>query len=341
MLQVERPMLDMMSFLICPQCRGAVTRDGDSIRCRACGAGYPVLSDVPQFDLLQTQAPHSTAVGGDRDQRRSFWDHGWEARFQSDHAFLNDLRSRADWDAYLEREIITLRGEGHVSVIEAGGDTIRNKVVLDIGCGAGAVGAMFGHRGARYIGIDHSRHAAMYSLRHLRAAGGEGFTAQGNAEALPLIDDSIDVVYSNGVLHHTPNFQTAMDEAYRVLKPGGRAIIALYATNSIQFGFLRLLGIMKGKFSRRAMDAWMGEASEGAWRTQSRMNPWTETFSAAQLRQVVRKYGVRDFVLRKNGHPIGQIPRVGRHLMRYGLMRRIDRLLEPTLGDMLIMSFTK
>ncbi|MBS0418985.1 MAG: methyltransferase domain-containing protein [Proteobacteria bacterium] len=333
----------MMSVLMCPQCRGTVAREGDSIRCRSCGASYPVLGDVPQFDLPKTEAAlNTTDVGGDRDHRRTFWDHGWEARFQSgDHAFLNNLKSRADWDAYFEREIPHLRSEGHVSVIEAGGPAIRDKIVLDIGCGAGAVGAMFGHSGARYIGIDHSRHAAMYTLRHLRAAGGDGFTAQGNAETLPLLDNSIDVVYSNGVLHHTPNFRTAMDEAYRVLKPGGRAIIALYAKNSIQFGVIRLLGFLRGKFSRRDQDAWMGEASEGAWRTQGRMNPWTETFSAEQLREVVRKYGVRDLVLRKNGHPIMHIPRVGPGLMRSSLVRRIDRLLEPTLGDMLVMSFTK
>jgi SAM-dependent methyltransferase/uncharacterized protein YbaR (Trm112 family) len=335
-------MLDMMSFLICPQCRGGVAREGDLIRCQTCGEGYPVIGDVPQFDLPKTEvAVVETDVGGDRDHRRTYWDHGWEARFQNDHAYLNDLKSRADWDAYLDGETSLLRREGHVSVIEANPDAIRNRVVLDIGCGAGAVGAMFGHCGAHYIGIDHSRHAAMYSLRHLRAAGGDGFTAQGNAEALPLMDDSIDVVYSNGVLHHTPNFQTAMDEAFRVLKPGGKAIIALYATYSTQFGVLRLLGVLKGKFSRRSMDSWMGEASEGAWRTQNRLNPWTETFSAAQLRRTVSKYHVRDFTIRKSGHPIGEIPRLGRHLLRYRPIRWVDQLLVPMLGDMLIMTFTK
>jgi ubiquinone/menaquinone biosynthesis C-methylase UbiE len=101
----------------------------------------------------------------------------------------------------------------HVSVVEAGRDAIRGKVLLDIGCGAGTSGAMFGYMGAQYIGVDHSRHPAMYTLRHLRAVGADGFTVQGNAESLPTRNESIDVVYSNGVLHRTPNLLVAMDEA--------------------------------------------------------------------------------------------------------------------------------
>jgi ubiquinone/menaquinone biosynthesis C-methylase UbiE len=50
----------------------------------------------------------------------------------------------------------------------------------------------------------------------------------GNAEELQFADDEFDVVVSLGVLHHTPNTQNAIDEVYRVLKPGGEAVIMLY-----------------------------------------------------------------------------------------------------------------
>jgi hypothetical protein len=89
------------------------------------------------------------------------------------------------------------------------------------------------------------------------------------------------------------------------------------------------------------MDHWMGEASEGAWRTEGRMNPWTETFSAAQLRRIASGYGARDVLIRKSGHPIGEIPRIGPRLMRSSWARRLDESLKPLLGDMLIISFTK
>src|ERR1700733_4175392 len=330
-------MIDMTSFLACPKCRGNLSRGGDFLACANCARQYPIIDDIPQFDLPTSNGP----ADGGRDVRRDYWDNGWKARFQGDHAFQATLQTRSDWSAYLEREIQVLGESRHVMVVEANRATVQDKVVLDIGCGSGTSGALFGYLGAHYIGVDHSRHAAAHALRNLQGAGGDGFTAQGNAEALPIRDASVDVVYTNGVLHHTPNFLTAMDEAYRVLKPGGKAIIALYATYSTQFGALRLIGVLKGHMTRRAQTRWMGDASEGSWRTGDRLNPWTQTFSKAQLRKVIRKYPLRRLVIRKNGHPIGDFPRYGLRLMRFGPIRTLDRLLEPTLGSMLVMCFDK
>jgi SAM-dependent methyltransferase len=332
-------MIDMTSFLVCPKCRCHLARGSASFACTKCAHQYPIIDEVPQFDLPTSPEPGGGEAG--RDVRRDYWDHGWEARMQGDHAFQAELRTRDEWSAYLEREIQVLGENRHVMVVEADRDTVHDKVVLDIGCGSGTSGALFGYLGAHYIGVDHSRHAAARALRNLRAAGGDGFTAQGNAEALPIRDDSVDVVYSNGVLHHTPNFLTAMDEAFRVLKPGGKAIIALYATYSTQFGVTRLLGVLKGNISRGARIRWLNEVSEGAWRTGNRLNPWTQTFSETQLREVVRKYPMQDLVIRKNGHPIGDFPRYGPGLMRSGVVRALDRVLEPALGSMLVMSFYK
>jgi ubiquinone/menaquinone biosynthesis C-methylase UbiE/uncharacterized protein YbaR (Trm112 family) len=331
--------MEMTSFLACPQCRGDLNRTSAAFECQTCKMQYPLLDDVPQFDLPKPAAADVDHAG--RDVRRNYWNHGWEARFHGDHAFLNALKSRADWVGYLESSIEKLRSHGHVSCVEAGREVVNGKVVLDIGCGSGTTGATFAYCGAHYIGLDHSANAAMFSLRHLRGVGGDGFTVQGNAESLPIRDNSIDVVYSNGVLHHTPNFLTAMDEAYRVLKPGGTAIIALYSTYSTQFGVVRLLGILKGHLSQKAMERWMGEASEGDWRTADRRNPWTDTFSEAQLRRVVRKYNVRGLTFRKHGSPIGELPRIGSRLARLALVRSIDRALQQWLGSMLIMSFSK
>ncbi len=332
-------MLDMTSFLVCPVCRGGLTRERDGFVCPNDGKRYPLQDDVPQFDL-----PASAQAGADvqgRDERRSYWDHGWEARFQRDHAFLRDLKSRADWEAYLQGAENRLRACGHVSCVEAGPPFINGKVMLDIGCGSGTSGALFAYRGAKYIGLDHSSHAAKYALRHVRSVAGDGFTVQGNAERLPIRTDSIDIVYSNGVLHHTPNIMTTMDEVYRVLKPGGKAVIALYATYSTQFGLLRLMGWLKGHFSRDSMERWMGNASEGDWRTGDRLNPWTETFSRRGMRNLVRKYPVTEVTIRKNGTPIGELPRLGTRLLRLPLVPKLDRALEPLFGSMLILSFRK
>ena len=331
--------MDMNSFLVCPRCRGALERSKAALECLACGNAYPLVDDVPLFDL-----PDRAAVAGEqseRDNRRTYWDQGWQARFQGDHAFLDGLKLRSDWAGYLEPTIATLSRRGHVSCVEARREVVNGKVVLDIGCGGGATGATFAYWGAHYIGLDHSPAAATQALRHLKAVGGDGFAVQANAEALPIRDNSIDVVYSNGVLHHTPNFGIAMDEAYRVLKPNGKAIIALYATYSATFGLLRLYGLLKGNLSRRAIKRWMCVASEGHWRTGGRLNPWTETFSAGELSKFVSKYHVSGLAFRRNSPPIEELPRIGPKLARLAPFRWLDSVLEPSLGSMLIMSFNK
>jgi ubiquinone/menaquinone biosynthesis C-methylase UbiE len=332
--------VDLTSVLACPSCRGTLTRSEAAFRCSTCARDYAIEAGVPQFD------PPAPAMSGPafetaaREERRDYWDKGWEARYARDHAHLARLTTAADWRAYLEAESVRLRAVRHISCLEAGRDVVAGKVVLDIGCGGGISSALFGYFGARYLGVDHSPHAAAYARRHLEAVAGEGFSVQGNAERLPFRDSSIDVVYSNGVLHHTPHLATAMDEAYRVLKPGGRAVIGLYSTYSTQFGLIQIAGRAR-HLGGQARDRFMSHHTEHAWRTTGRLNPWTKTYSRREVTAMVRKYAIDDLKFRFNGNPIGELPFFGRRLMRLGVVRRLDRSLEPLLGSMLITSFTK
>ncbi|MBK9249262.1 MAG: class I SAM-dependent methyltransferase [Ignavibacteria bacterium] len=58
-----------------------------------------------------------------------------------------------------------------------------------------------------------------------------------DAENMPFDDNSFDAVYSFGVIHHTPNIQKTIEETYRILKPGGQAIISVYNRNSAHYYF--------------------------------------------------------------------------------------------------------
>lgn len=107
--------------------------------------------------------------------------------------------------------------------------------VLEVGCGQGTDALYCCQRmnvGGSYIGVDYSDASIASARRSLqqcchRLSVVPQFTV-GNAEALQFEQDRFDCVLSIGVLHHTPNTQQAIDEVYRVLKPGGRAVIALY-----------------------------------------------------------------------------------------------------------------
>jgi SAM-dependent methyltransferase len=106
----------------------------------------------------------------------------------------------------------------------------EGEVVLDVGCGAGTdlllAARRVGPRG-RAIGVDMTE-----AMRRRAAAGAEECelvsvdVRDGDATALPVDDQSIDVVISNGVLNLVPDKPRAFAEIARVLKPGGRAQIA-------------------------------------------------------------------------------------------------------------------
>lgn len=106
------------------------------------------------------------------------------------------------------------------------GDPVAGESVLDLGSGAGfdalQAAAMVGPTG-RVIGIDMT--PAMLEKSRANAAllglGNVEFR-QGFLEALPVDNESIDLVISNGVVNLCPDKASAMAEAYRVLKPGGR-----------------------------------------------------------------------------------------------------------------------
>jgi len=120
----------------------------------------------------------------------------------------------------------------------------KGKKVLEIGIGNGADGAMFALNGGIYTGADLTEAALEATRKHFAVLGLKGDFQKQNAEKLTFNDEAFDLVYSHGVLHHTPNTQAAIDEVHRVLKPGGRAIIMLYHKHSFNY-YARIMSYMR------------------------------------------------------------------------------------------------
>jgi len=100
---------------------------------------------------------------------------------------------------------------------------IVGKEVLDAGCGGGRYTVAWRLLGAkRAIGIDVSWLGIESARRQILNAGIDSVTFElGNVLKLPFVDNSFDIVFSNGVLHHTSNWKAGVAELVRVLKPGG------------------------------------------------------------------------------------------------------------------------
>lgn len=104
----------------------------------------------------------------------------------------------------------------------------RGKKVLEIGCGIGTDLARFAAGGADVTALDLSGSAIELARKNFSLRGLAGAIAEGNGEDLPFDDDHFDMVFAHGVLQYTEDTQKMVDEARRVLKPGGLFISQLY-----------------------------------------------------------------------------------------------------------------
>jgi SAM-dependent methyltransferase len=160
----------------------------------------------------------------------------------------------------------------------AGFAEARGKRVLEIGCGNGADAVMFAKHGAAYVGVDLTDAAVEATRRHLALEGLEGRCGLANVEHLCYARESFDIVYSFGVLHHTSSPEKAVHEVWRVLKPGGVALIMLYHRHSLHYYahillYMRvrlLLEILRRRLRRRGGEraeprGARGTADRGIW----------------------------------------------------------------------------
>lgn len=99
----------------------------------------------------------------------------------------------------------------------------KGKTVLDAGCGGGRYSVAWRLLGAASVtGIDLSKPGLADAQARVKAAGIDGVQFQESTVLqLPFPDHAFDVVYSNGVLHHSVDWQAGTRELVRVLKPGG------------------------------------------------------------------------------------------------------------------------
>ncbi len=112
-------------------------------------------------------------------------------------------------------------------------ELLKNRLVLDVGCGVGLYIPLVSKYAINVIGLDYSDISLREAKDNIQEMKIDNVHfIHGDAEFLPIFDNQLDVVYSLGVLHHTPNTAQAIDEIYRVLRPNGVAVVMLYKTYS-------------------------------------------------------------------------------------------------------------
>lgn len=129
--------------------------------------------------------------------------------------------------------------------------------LLEIGCGMGTDLLQFARGGALCTGIDLTPRSVEITRHRFALYDMPGNFLVADGERLPFPDESFDVVYSNGVLHHTPNTAAAVREVHRVLRQGGLAKVMLYHRHSLYYWGEIVLhrGLLRGQFLRGSTPA--------------------------------------------------------------------------------------
>lgn len=176
---------------------------------------------------------------GLKEDVRDFWNRA---------ACGEELFLSADDAAGFEREA-EIRYEIEPYILDfADFGSARGLKVLEIGVGLGADHVEFAKAGADLTGIDLTDRAIALTRERVRLLGLKSELMVADAERLPFEDGTFDLVYSWGVIHHSPDTPAAAREIMRVLKSGGRFAVMIYQRQSI-IGYMLWLryGLLAGK----------------------------------------------------------------------------------------------
>lgn len=205
-----------LKWLTCPICGGDLTSqsegthdvvDGDVV----CSNGhvFPVVRGVPR--LLPSQQMASAEAG--KSIRESFsreWSH---YDYDADRTWGQTVdERRADFLRHIDRTA----------------DFLTGKVVLDAGCGNGALSVQMSSFGCDVVATDISE-SVESAYRHFHGTPPDRtHFIQSDLMTPALRQDTFDVVYCAGVLHHTPNTRTTFESLIPALAPSGTVFVWLY-----------------------------------------------------------------------------------------------------------------
>lgn len=187
----------LYELLACPDCGTSLRPRSGSLFCSS-GHTFPIVGGIPRFTLPSSYAD-------------SF---GFE--------WTTFPRLQLDQGTRRESEE-TLRAKTGL-----GPGDVRGRSVFDAGCGMGRFSHVVASWGAeRVVGMDISRavEAASDNLQAFESVA----LAQADLRRLPLAPASFDVVFSVGVLHHTPSTFASLSSIAKLVKPGGILAIWVYS----------------------------------------------------------------------------------------------------------------
>ena len=225
--------IDHLKLLCCPNCSKELSlterhlshsddiiKEGN-LKCISCNLNFPIKSYIPRF--IQTKQSEVISFG---------------------HQWNNFPLSQIDSSTNTDESSIRLFSETNLNK-----DNIKNKSIIEIGCGAGRfLNVINNYQPKLLIGVDASNAVDSIS-RHLNLRNKNLLIVQADIYHLPFKYNNLDHVFSIGVIHHTPKPFTAFKKIALLVKEGGSLSISVYenslahrtSKNSISLAFYDFL----------------------------------------------------------------------------------------------------
>ncbi len=213
-------------------------------------------------------------------------------------------------------------------------ESLEGKRVLVIGCGAGVEAEVLRRRGARVIALDFTERALALTKRRLEIGQISVHLVRADAEALPFRGVLFDRIWSWGVIHHIPDINRVVQEMYRVLKPGGKAMIMVYRRDSINFWvhLMFIRGVLQGKLLTKTPQDICDLYSDGAL---------ARYYSPAMIRNLFSGFRTISFQGFSQLGGVYPLPRLLRCWVSAGIPNFFTQYLKRRWGDLLYFEATK
>lgn len=167
--------------------------------------------------------------------------------------------------------------------------SFRQGRVLEIGIGLGTDLKQFARNGSDCYGVDITDRHLELTQKNFELEGFKVKLSKTDATRLPFPDNYFDCVYSFGVLHHIPEIAAVLNEARRVLKPGGIIQVSMYHLYSIHTLTLFLRTILNGSFFRLGIAGMLSKVELGADGVE--IKPYVKLYTRRTLVQTISAAG--------------------------------------------------
>ena len=187
----------LLQLLVCPDCRGELEWQEQAIRCSECGAVYAVVEGIPVL-----RRPDGHDEGAQKDDQATFFD-------EADPEFEV---SRPHGEPWLYRSLLAEKFRRSLEGLPLPDD---GPTAVAICAGSGMDAEFLARIGAKVISTDISLGAARRTRERGRRYGFQVLPVVADAEALPLRDRSVDLLYVHDGLHHLDSPQAGIREMLR------------------------------------------------------------------------------------------------------------------------------